>query len=349
MKHRTFDRRTRRFSVLCALAWALAVSAQSGGGVRLVGVGSTFPQPLYTRWFQDYEKLHPGIEFRYLPMGSSQGIQRVTSGDADYGATDAPVSDKQLAQATVRVLHIPSVVSAVVPIYNIPGINASLRLTPQALAGIYLGSITDWNDPAISRVNPRIQFPAGRIVVIHTADGRGTTYIWSDYLSKVSPEWKARVGRGTSIRWPVGTPAEANGNVVKMVKETPNAIGYVELPFALANDLPYASVRNAAGRFVTATLESVTVAAATAAKGGQGDFRVSLTNAPGPEAYPIASFTWILVPERIDDNDKRTAIVQFLRWALTDGQNYCKLLNYAPLPREIAAKALKAVDSISGP
>lgn len=327
----------------------MAVWAQSGASIRLVGVGGTFPQPIYSRWFQEFEKLHPGIDFHYLPMGSVQGIQQVTSGEVDYGATDAPVSDKQLAEARVKVLHLPSVVSAVVPIYNIPGLDASLKFTPQALAGIYLGSITEWSDPAIARANPGVQFPAGSIVVIHTADGRGTTYIWSDYLSKVSPEWKARIGRGTSIRWPVGVPAEGNGNVAKMVKETPNAIGYVELPFARANSLPYGSVRNAAGNFVSATLESVAAAAASAAKGIHGDFRISLTNAPGLEAYPVASFTWILVPEKIDDNGKRTAMVQFLHWALTDGQNYPKLLNYVPLPPEIVAKALDAVDGISGP
>jgi len=331
------------------LAWTIAVLAQSGTSIRLIGVGGTFPQPIYTRWFHEYAKLHPDIDFRYLPLGSGQGIEKVTSGIVDYGGTDAPANDKQLVEAAVKVLHFPSVVSAVVPIYNIPGVNAALKFTPQALAGIYLGSITEWNDPEIARVNPRIQLPSGRIMVIHTGDGRGTTYIWSDYLSKVSPEWKSRIGKGTTITWPVGTPAEGNGNVAKMVKETPNAIGYVELPYALTNDLPYGSVRNAAGSFVTATLESVTAAAAAGAKSIRGDFRASLTNPSGQGAYPIASFTWILVPEKIDDNDKRAAIVHFLRWMLTDGQIYPKLLNYAPLPQEVVAKELNAVDNISGP
>jgi phosphate transport system substrate-binding protein len=335
--------------LLCVLAWGVAVWAQNSSGVRLVGIGGTFPNPIYTYWIREYEKLHPGIDIRYLPIGSGQGIQKVTSGETDYGGTDAPLDDKQLAQAVVKVLHFPTVVSGVVPIYNIPGVSDSLKFTPQALAGIYLGSITEWNDPAISRVNPGIQFPVSRIVVIHTADGRGTTYIWSDYLSKVSPEWKAHTGRGMSIPWPVGTPAEGNGNVAKMVKATPNSIGYVELPFALSNILPHGSVRNAAGNFVTATLESVTAAAASASKGMAGDFRGSLTNPSGKDAYPIASFTWILVPEKISDNDKRTAIAQFLRWMLTDGQRYSKLLNYAPLPAEMVVKELNAVDNMSAP
>jgi phosphate transport system substrate-binding protein len=325
----------------------MVVWAQNPSDVRLIGVGGTFPQPIYNQWIQEYRKTYPGIDIRYLPMGSGQGIQKVTSGDADYGGTDAPLNDKQLAQAAVKVLHFPTVVSGVVPIYNLPGTNDSVKFTPQALAGIYLGSITEWNDPAISRFNPGIQLPASRIVVIHTGNGRGTTYIWSDYLSKVSPEWKTHIGKGMSIAWPVGTVAEGNGNVARMVKETPNSIGYVELPFALTNALPYGSVRNAAGNFVTATLESVTASAAAVAKIAHGDFRASLTNPPGEGAYPIASLSWILVPEKIVDNDKRTAIVQFLRWMLTEGQRYPKLLNYAPLPAEMVAKELTAVDNIS--
>jgi len=309
------------------------------------------PQPIYARWFQEYAKLHPGVDFRYLPLGSGQGVQKVTSGEVDYGGTDAPLNDKQLAEANIKVLHFPSVISAAVPIYNVPGIDAPLKFTPQALAGIYLGSITKWNDPAISRVNSQTQLPADRIIVIHTANGRGTTYIWSDYLSKVSPEWKVRIGKGTTVKWPVGTPAEGNGNMAKMVNETPNAIGYVELPFALANHLPYGSVQNSSGNFVAASLESVTTAAAAAAaaKNIHEDFRVSLTNPSDEKAYPIASFTWILVPKTIDNIDKRIAIVQFLRWMLTDGQNYPKLLNYAPLPEEIVTRELNAVESISSP
>jgi phosphate transport system substrate-binding protein len=339
------------FLFVCGVSWGLGVTAQaqSPSSIRLVGVGGTFPQPIYSKWFDEYEKLHPGIDLHYLPLGSEQGIQNVTSGKSDYGGTDAPLNDKQLADGAIRVLHLPSVVSGVVPIYNIPGVNDSLKFTPQILAGIYLGSITEWNDPAISRVNPGIQLPASRIVVIHTADGRGTTYIWSDYLSKVSPEWKTRIGKGVSIPWPVGTAGEGNGNVAKMVKETSNSIGYVDLPFALANALPYGSVRNASGNFVTATLRSVTAAAAAVVKSANGDFRVSLTNAPGEKAYPIASFTWILVPEKIRDYEKRTALVQFLRWMLTEGQSYAGQLNYAPLPAEIVAKELIVVDRISTP
>jgi phosphate transport system substrate-binding protein len=352
MLDRRFDSRAQlrtSLTFLSALAWTLAVWAQSGANVRLIGVGGTFPQPIYAKWFQEYAKLHPDVDFRYLPLGSGQGIQKVTSGEVDYGGSDAPLNDKQLAEADVKVLHFPSVISATVPIYNVPGVEAPLKFTAQALAGIYLGSITEWNDPAISRVNSQIQLPASRIVVIHTANGRGTTYVWSDYLSKVSPEWKARIGRGTAVEWPVGTPAEGNGNVAKVVKETPNAIGYVELPFALANSLSYGSVQNSAGNFVSASLGSVTAAAAAMAKNIHADFRASLTNPSDEKAYPIASFTWILVPKTISNIDKRNEIVKFLRWMLTDGQTYPKLLNYAPLPEEIVAKELIAVESISGP
>ena len=337
------------FLILCGLAWGLVVWAQNPFGVSLVGIGGTFPQAIYSKWFDEFEKLHRGVDFHYLPQGSGDGIQNVTSGRTDYGATDAPLSDKQLAEAAVKVLHFPTVVSGVVPIYNIPGVSESVKFTPQALAGIYLGSVTKWDDPAISLVNPGIHFPASRIVLFHTATRHGTTYLWSEYLSKVSPEWKTHIGKGTSIVWPVGTPAEGNGNVAKMVKETPSSIGDVELSFALANALPYGSVRNAAGNFVTATLESVTAAAAAIAKSMHGDFRASLTNPPGAQVYPIASFTWILVPKKISDNDKRTAITQFLRWMLTEGQRYPKLLNYAPLPAELVVQELKAVDSISTP
>jgi phosphate transport system substrate-binding protein len=337
------------FLILCGLAWGLIVWAQNPFSVSLVGIGGTFPQAIYSKWFEEFTKLHRGVDFHYLPQGSGQGIESITSGKTDYGGTDAPLTDKQLAEAAVKVLHFPTVVSGVVPIYNIPGVNDSVKFTPQALAGIYLGSVIQWNDPAIALVNPEIHFPASRIVVIHTANGRGTTYIWSDYLSKVSPEWRTQIGKGTSIVWPVGTAAEGNGNVAKMVKEALNSIGYVELPFAIAKALPYGSVSNAAGNFVTATLESVTAAAAAVAKTMHGDFRASLTNPPGAQAYPIASFTWILVPKKISDNDKRTATTQFLRWMLTEGQRYAKVLNYAPLPAELIVQELEAVDSISTP
>jgi phosphate transport system substrate-binding protein len=323
------------------------VCAQNSSILQLVGVGGTFPQPIYSRWFDEYEKLHPNLDIHYLPLGSGDGILKVTSGATDFGGTDAPLSDQQMSEAAVKVRHFPTVVSGVVPIYNIPGVSETLKFTPQALAGIYLGSITEWNDPAISGVNPKIQLPASNIVVIHSANGRGTTYIWSEYLSKVSPEWKTHVGKGTSIDWPLGTAAAGNGNVAKMVKEAPNSIGYVELPFAVANILSYGSVRNAAGDFVPATLESVTAAAASVAKNMPNDFRASLTNPPGKDAYPIASFTWILIPEKIHDNNKRVALMQFLRWMLTEGQKYPKLLNYAPLPAGVVDEELNAVNTAS--
>jgi phosphate transport system substrate-binding protein len=237
------------------LPWVVGAGIAWGqNNVRLVGIGGTFPQPIYSKWLQSYEEEHPRVHLDYLPQGSGQGIESITSGQSDYAGTDAPLTEKQLKQASVRVLHFPTVVSGVVPIYNVVGLDKSLKFTPAALAGIYLGHITQWNDPIIVRENPRVQLPASRITVIHTANGRGTTYIWSDYLSKVSAEWKMHVGKGTSVQWPVGSSAEGNGNMARMVAETPNAIGYVELPFALVNHLSYGSVRNASGNFVTADL-----------------------------------------------------------------------------------------------
>lgn len=332
---------------LCGIAWTATAWTQNEANVRLVGVAGTVAQPMYERWFREYRKVRPGVDFRCLPLGTAQAIQAVTSGEADYGSSDAPMSEKELAGASVKVIHLLALVSAVVPIYNIPGVNATLRLTPQALAGIYLGNITAWNDPAISSVNPGIQLPATHIVVFHSGNGRGTTYTWSDYLSKVSPEWKARVGKGTTIEWPVGLTAEGSGNTARMVKETPNALGYVDLSFALASNLRYASVRNASGNFVIPSRESAAAAAATA-RSMRGDFRVSLTNTPGEKVYPITSFTWILVPERIGDSEKRKAMVQFLRWMLTDGQRFPELLNYTPLPQETVVRELEVLDRISG-
>jgi phosphate transport system substrate-binding protein len=310
------------------------------------GAGATFPYPIYSKWFDEYHKLHPDIEFNYQSIGSGGGIRQILAGTVDFGATDGPMTDEQLGQAKTKILHFPTVLGAVVPTYNIPGVSQELNFTPDALAGIFLGKITKWNDPAIADPNKGINLPDQDIVVVHRSDGSGTSYVWTDYLSKVSEEWKTKVGKNTSVNWPVGLGGKGNEGVAGLVKQTPGAIGYVELIYASSNNMPYGKVRNSAGVFVKADLASVTAAAAAAAKSMPDDFRVSITNAPGKAAYPICSFTWLLVPTKIDDPAKKQAIVGFLRWMLKDGQGLVEALSYAKLPREVVAKESKAVSLI---
>jgi len=313
----------------------------------LNAAGATFPYPIYSKWFDEYHKLHPELEFNYQSIGSGGGIRQVLAGTVDFGASDGPMTDEQLGQAKTKILHFPTVLGGVVPTYNIPGVNEELNFTPDALAGIYLGKITKWNDPAIAGVNKRVKLPDTDIVVVHRSDGSGTTYIWVDYLSKVSDEWKTKVGKNTSVNWPVGLGGKGNEGVSGLVKQQPGGIGYVELIYAIQNKMPYGKVRNSAGVFVKADLESVTAAAAGAAKSMPDDFRVSITNAPGKAAYPIASFTWLLVPTKIDDPAKKKAIVDFLHWMLKDGQNMVESLNYAKLPKEVVFKETKAISLVN--
>jgi phosphate transport system substrate-binding protein len=277
---------------------------------------------------------------------SGGGIRQVLAGTVDFGATDGPMSDEQLGHAKTRILHFPTVLGAVVPTYNIPGISQELKFTPQALAGIYLGKITKWNDEELTRTNPGASLPGADIVVVHRSDGSGTSYVWTDYLSKVSGEWKTRVGKGTSVNWPVGLGGKGNEGVAGLVKQTPNSIGYVELIYAIQNKLPYGLVRNSSGNFIRAELATVTAAAAAAAKEMPDDFRVSITNPAGENAYPVASFTWLLVPAIIEDETKRQVIVEFLRWMLTEGQKHAEPLAYARLPKEVVAKEMKAISEI---
>ncbi|MGH9703975.1 MAG: phosphate ABC transporter substrate-binding protein PstS [Candidatus Acidiferrales bacterium] len=335
---------------LCVLILFLVASpapaAPDAGTVLLNAAGATFPYPMYSKWFDDYHKLHPNIQINYASIGSGGGIRQVLAGTVDFGASDGPMTDEQLAQAKIPVLHFPTVMGADVPSYNIPGVSAELNFTPEALAGIYLGKITKWNDPAIANSNPGISLPANDIVVVHRSDGSGTTYIWVDYLSKVSPEWSSKVGKGTSVNWPVGLGGKGNEGVSGLIKQTPNSIGYIELIYAIQTKMPYGKVRNSAGKFVKADLAGVTAAAAGAAKAMPDDFRVSITNAPGPAAYPISSFTWLLIPEKIGDATKRDTIKQFLKWMLTDGQNACESLSYARLPKTVIDKENKAIAKI---
>jgi phosphate transport system substrate-binding protein len=318
--------------------------------VLLNGAGATFPYPIYSKWFDEYHKLHPEIQINYQSIGSGGGIRQVIAGTVDFGASDGPMTDEQLQEYTKKaghtILHFPTVLGADVPAYNIPGVTGQLKFTPEALAGIFLGKITRWNDPVLAGVNKGVNLPAQEIVVVHRSDGSGTTYVWVDYLSKVSEEWKTKVGKGTSVNWPVGLGGKGNEGVAGLVKQTPYAIGYLELIYAIQNKMPYGAVRNSAGNFVNADLASVTAAAAGAAQKMPDDFRVSITNAPGKNAYPIASFTWLLVPARIADGVKRKTITDFLHWMLTDGQGMAEPLAYARLPKEVISKEVKAISRI---
>ena len=323
----------------------LGVCASIGAAAPLInGAGATFPYPIYSKWFDEYHK-KTGVRINYQSIGSGGGIRQVLEGTVDFGATDGPMSDEQLGQAKTPIMHFPTVLGAVVVTFNLPGIE-KLRLTPETITGIFLGKITSWNDPALVKDNPGIALPAQPIVPVHRSDGSGTTYVFVDYLSKVSPEWAKSVGKNTAVSWPVGLGGKGNEGVTGLVKQTPNAIGYVELVYAVQNKLPYAEIKNRAGNFVTPALESVTAAAAGAAAKMPEDFRVSITDPAAADAYPIASFTWLLVPSRIADADKGKAIVDFLGWMLQDGQTFTKPLGYAPLPDAVADMEKKAIGKV---
>jgi phosphate transport system substrate-binding protein len=340
----------KRFAgiVLTALGFAGLVLADST--LSLTGAGATFPYPMYSKWFSEYHKKDPNIQINYQSIGSGGGIRQVTEGTVDFGASDGPMTDEQLKAYQDKhgfpVLHFPTVLGGVVPTYNIPGVSAELKFTPEALAGIYLGKITKWNDPAITGPNSGVILPGEEIVVIHRSDGSGTTYIWADYLSKVSSEWKSKVGTSTSVNWPVGLGGKGNEGVSGLVKQTPDSIGYVELIYAIQNKMPYGSVKNSSGAFIKADLASVTAAAAGAAKNMPADFRVSITDAPGKTAYPISSFTWLLIPSKFPDAGKRDAVKGFVKWMLADGQNYAEALSYAKLPKEVVTKEIKALNEV---
>ncbi len=316
----------------------------------ITGAGATFPYPIYSKWFNEYQKAHPDVAINYQSIGSGGGIRQVTEGTVDFGATDGPMTDEQLQDFRTKrgfgVLHFPTVLGAVVVTYNVAGVSASLNLTPEIRSGIYLGNITMWNDPALAAANRGVSLPTADIVVVHRSEGSGTSYCWTDYLSKVSEEWKSRVGRGVSVNWPVGLGGKGDEGVSGLVKQTPNSIGYVELIYALQNNLSYASVKNTAGQFIKPDLASTTTAAAGAAKSMPDDFRVSITNSPGKGAYPIATFTWLLIPEKIADTSKRAAITGFLRWMLTSGQTMTESLSYARLPKEVVAREEKAIAKV---
>jgi phosphate transport system substrate-binding protein len=337
-------------ALLLTAALALGALALADNPLLITGAGATFPYPMYSKWFDEYHKKNSNIAFNYASIGSGGGIRQVTEGTVDFGASDGPMNDEQLKafqdKRGYAVLHFPTVLGADVPSYNIPGVTAELNFTPEALAGIFLGKITKWNDPAIAGPNKGVNLPAQDIVVVHRSDGSGTTYIWTDYLSKVSDEWKSKVGKNTSVNWPVGLGGKGNEGVAGLIKQTPNGFGYVELIYAIQNNMPYGRVKNSSGSFIKADLASVTAAAAGAAKNMPADFRVSITDAPGKTAYPISSFTWLLVPAKIPDAGKREAIKTFLKWMLADGQNYTEALSYAKLPKEVVEMEKKALNNV---
>ena len=335
---------TAVLAIAAVLALAGAVVAQ--GEILLNGAGATFPYPIYSKWFDVYKQKHSNIQINYQSIGSGGGIRQVIAGTVDFGATDGPMKDEQIAQVKTGVLHFPTVLGSDVPTYNIPGVTGELNFTQAALAGIYLGKITKWSDPEIANANPGVKLPAEDVVVVHRSDGSGTTYIWVDFLCKVSKEWETKVGRDASVNWPVGLGGKGNEGVSGLVKQTPNSIGYVELIYALQNKLPYGKVQNKDGAFVKADLASVTAAAAGAAKSMPEDFRVSITNAPGKTAYPISSFTWLLIPATIPDATKRDTLKDFLKWMLSDGQSFAEGLGYAPLPKEVVKAEEKAISKI---
>ena len=328
------------FVLLFALA-ALPVFAQT----TLNGAGATFPYPMYSKWFNEYHNMHSDVQINYQSIGSGGGIRQLQAGTVDFGASDGPMSDDQLRDTKFKVLHIPTVLGAVVPAYNVPGVTGEIKFTPEALAGIYLGTITNWNDKAIAKANPGVNLPNQEIIVVHRSDGSGTTYIFTDYLSKVSSEWMSGPGKGTSIKWPKGIGGKGNEGVAGSIRELPGSIGYVELIYAVQNKISYGSVRNASGTFLKASLEGVTAAAASV-KTMPADFRVSITNAPGKDSYPISSFTWLLIPVQSKDAAKGKIISDFLKWMVTDGQKMAEALTYAPLPESVAKKVQEAIKQV---
>ena len=326
-----------------AIVLLTGVSATASAQMMINGAGATFPYPIYSKWFDEYAKVDPSVRFNYQSIGSGGGQKQILAQTVDFGASDGPMSDDNLAKAPGKLLHIPTVAGADVVAYNLSG-NPALKFDGDTIAGIFLGQIKKWNDPKITALNPGVTLPDQEIVVVHRSDGSGTTYIWTDYLSKISPEWKTKVGTNTSVNWPTGIGGKGNEGVAGQVRQTPGALGYVELIYAVQNKMAYAEIKNAAGEFVKPTLESVTAALATAEI--PDDFRFSMTNAPGKGAYPIAGATWLLVYQQQKDAAKGKKLVEFLKWSLTDGEKMAKDLQYAPLPESVQERVLKRIGEI---
>ncbi len=342
MTFKSFTRWQMAMVAAGVLALGAGVAAQK---VQITGAGATFPAPIYSKWFSEYNKLHPNIEVNYQPIGSGGGIKQISSNTVFFGASDGPMTNDQLLAAPGKLMHFPTVLGGVVPVFNVNGVS-QLKFTGPLLADIFIGKVTKWNDPAIAKVNPGVKLPGDEITVVHRSDGSGTTYIWCDYLAKVAPEWKQKVGVSTSVNWPVGLGGKGNEGVAGIVKQTPGAIGYVELIYALQTKISYGPVQNMAGEFVNASLDSVTAAAAGAAAKMPADFRVSITNAPGTGVYPISSFTWLLLYENPKDKATARTFNEFMTWMLTEGQKYTKDLGYAPLPANVVQMEMAALKKI---
>jgi len=333
--------------LIAALSLATAIARPGvAQTVQINGAGATFPYPIYSKWFSEYNKLHPEVQINYQSIGSGGGIRQLMNRTVFFGATDGPMTKDQLLAAPGGILHFPTVLGAVVPVYNIPGVDAELKFTGRVLADIFMGKVSKWNDPEIAKLNPGQKLPGSDITVVHRSDGSGTTYIFADYLGKVSPEWKKTVGIATSVNWPTGVGGKGNEGVAGLVKQTPGSVGYVELIYALQNKIDFGSVQNMGGEFVRASLDSVTKAAAATRGKMPADFRVSITNAPGAGVYPVSSFTWLLFSESPKDKRAARTMTDFMRWALHDGQKYCADLGYAPLPEEVVTMEMEALKKI---
>jgi phosphate transport system substrate-binding protein len=336
-------------AVLAAIGMSIAAPfpATSANPLMINGAGATFPYPLYSKWFYEYSNANPGVRFNYQSIGSGGGIKQITAGTVDFGATDAPMTEDEMGKLPGPILHIPAAIGAVVVVYNLDKVESGLKITPDVLAGIYLGKITRWNDPKIADLNKTIRLPNADIVVSHRSDGSGTTDIFTNYLTTVDTEWRAKVGRGKSVKWPVGLGGKGNEGVAGVVKQTPGAIGYVELAYAKQNRMKAFSLRNKEGNFVAPTLPATSAAAAGVAKTMPADFRVSLVDAPGKDSWPIAGLTWILVYKEQKDSARGKAMVQFLKWAVKDGQKMGAALDYAALPKAVAEKVDQALRQIT--
>ena len=336
---------TSRTLVASALTIAV-LGAGVSAAVKINGAGATFPYPIYSKWFAEYNKLHPDVEINYQSIGSGGGIRQIQAQTVFFGASDGPMTPDQLQSSPSKILHFPTVLGAVVPVYNVPNLRAELKFSGPVLADIFLGKITKWNDPAIAKLNAGVQLPGNDITVVHRAEASGTSYIWVDYLSKTSEEFKRKVGVNTQVNWPTGVGGRGNEGVSALVTQTPGSLGYVELIYALQNKISYGNVQNMDGEFVKASVESVTLAAAAAVKQMPADFRVSITNAPGKGVYPVSSFTWLLLYENPKDKAMSKVMVEFLKWALTDGQKYCADLGYAPLPADVVKLEMAALAKV---
>ncbi len=329
-----------------AAAGFLALSAAAACAQNINGAGATFPYPIYSRWFSEYKAEHPNVQINYQSIGSGGGIRQVSEGTVDFGATDSPMNDDAIKAAKVKTMHIPTVLGAVVPVYNLKGVSKELNFSGEVIADIYLGTISKWNDPRIAKDNPGVSFPDAAILPVYRSDGSGTSFIFTDYLSKVSPDFKSKVGAAASVKWPTGIGQKGNEGVAGMVRQSPNSFGYVELIYARGNNMQFGSVKNAAGKFVKASTDGVTAAAAGFAKNIPADYRVSITNAPGADAYPISSFTWLLIPLQSADPAKGKALADFVTWMLDKGEAEAASMTYAPLPKPVQDRVRQTIKTI---